>query len=48
MKNSKHNNIILGVSFLFYVFGFSLSSKIELFSWGEKQGNVEIHAPQIF
>ena len=27
MKNSKNNNIILGFSFQFYVFGFSLSNK---------------------
>ena len=27
MKNSKSNNIILGFSFQFYVFGFSLSNE---------------------
>ena len=30
MKNSKNNNIILGFSFLFYVFGFSLSNGFDI------------------
>ena len=30
MKNSKNNNIILGFSFYFYVFGFSLSNEYNI------------------